>query len=95
VDDPSVDAFTPIYVPGYSLVTGVIGYKWKISRQYELNLNLRVSNLFNNDKVIYTDGTLTLRPKDGDFTSPARETTYAPYAYQTPRSYSLTARVNF
>jgi len=94
-DDPSVDGYSPLYAPGYSLVTATLGYKWKISRRYSLDLNLRVSNLLNNDKVMYTDGTLVLRPKDGDFTSPARQLTYAPYAYQTPRNYSLTAKLNF
>lgn len=95
IDDPSVDGYTPVYAPGATLWTATLGYRWKLSRGRELSVNLRISNLFNADDIIWTDTTSTLRPKDGNFASPARETVYNPYAYQMPRSYSLSTRLSF
>ena len=94
IDDPTVDGYTPVYAPGQTVWTATLGYKWKIWR-HDVALNFRVSNLFNTQAVIWTDTTTTLRPKGGNFTTPARETVLNPYAYQVPRSYSLTARVTF
>lgn len=94
IDDPTVSGYTPVYGPGQTLWTATLGYKWKI-RGHDLALNFRVSNLFNNRALIWSDTTSTLRPKGGDFTSPARETVLNPYAYQIPRAYSLTTRITF
>lgn len=94
-DDPSVDGYTPVYAPGASLWTATLGYTWKLSHGRQLVFNFRVSNLFNESDVIWTDTTTTLRPKGGDFTSPARETVYNPYAYQIPRAFSFSTRFDF
>ncbi len=94
IDDPTVSGYTPVYGPGSTLWTMALGYKWKL-RAHDISLNFRVANLFNNQALVWTDTTSTLRPKGGDFTSPARETVLNPYAYQTPRSYSLTTRITF
>jgi len=59
------------------------------------HLDMSFLLIFNADDVIWTDGTLATRPKGGDFTSPARETVYVPYAYQTPRSFSFSTRLSF
>jgi outer membrane receptor protein involved in Fe transport len=95
IDDPDVDGYTTVVAPGASLVTATVGYTWRLREGRELRLNLRVSNLLNEDDVIWTDTTSLLRPKGGDFTSPARETVYNAYAYQTPRSFYLTAKLTF
>lgn len=95
IDDPSVDGYTPLWAPGATLWTATLGYRWKLAHGRNVEFNLRIANLFDADDVVWTDTTTTLRPKGGDFTSPARETVYNPYAYQLPRSYSFSARYNF
>jgi hypothetical protein len=56
---------------------------------------LRVSNLFNEDKVVY--GTTTaLLPPDGDYvTTAARVSTPTRYRWQNPRSYLFTTTLEF
>ncbi|WP_158277476.1 TonB-dependent receptor plug domain-containing protein [Opitutus sp. ER46] len=95
IDDPTVDGYTPVWAPGAILVTANLGYTWKLKQGRAVTVNLRVSNLLNEDDVIWTDTTSTLRPKGGDLTTPARETVFVPYAYQTPRAYYLTAKFSF
>lgn len=95
IDDPSVDGYTTVEAPGSTLYTLTLGYAWKLKSGQRINVDFRVNNLFEENDVIWTDTTSTLRPKGGDFTTPARETVYAPYAYQVPRSFSLTMRITF
>ncbi|WP_438479688.1 TonB-dependent siderophore receptor [Oleiharenicola lentus] len=95
IDDTSVDGYTTVVAPGASLVTATVGYTWKLKGGRQVDLNLRISNLLDEDDVIWTDTTSLLRPKGGDFASPARETVYNAYAYQIPRSYYLTAKFTF
>ncbi|PTY04204.1 hypothetical protein DB347_20105 [Opitutaceae bacterium EW11] len=95
IDDPSVNGYTVVVAPGSTLYTVSCGYTWKLRSGQRVSLDFRINNLLNEDDVIWTDTTSTLRPKGGDFTSPARETVYNPYAYQVPRSYSLTAKIEF
>lgn len=95
IDDPAVDGYTVVEAPGSTLYTLTLGYAWKLKGGQRVSVDLRVNNLLDEDDVIWTDTTSTLRPKGGDFSTPARETVYVPYAYQTPRSFSLTTRVTF
>lgn len=95
IDDPSVNGYTEVWAPGSTLMTATVGYSWKLSKGRSFRVDLRISNLLDEDDVIWTDTTSLLRPKGGDFTTPARETVYNAYAYQVPRSYSVTARFSF
>lgn len=95
IDDPAVDGYTTVEAPGATLYTLTLGYSWKLKGGQRIAVDFRINNLLDEDDVIWTDTTSTLRPKGGDFTSPARETVYAPYAYQVPRSFSITTRVTF
>lgn len=93
IDDPSVDGYTPVWAPGSITYTAVIGYTFKLKNKREIALSLRINNLLNNRSVIWTDTTSTLRPKGGDFTTPARETVLVPFSYQNPINFTLTANI--
>jgi outer membrane receptor protein involved in Fe transport len=93
VDNPAVDAYTPVYAPGYHLGTATLGYSWRALKKYDVGLNLRVENLFDDAKVRYTN--TILRPLGGDVTSPARVSVPNGFWYQAPRSYMLTLTTTF
>ena len=44
IEDPSVDAFTPIYSSGYTLATATIGYSLRLAKNRPVELTLRVDN---------------------------------------------------
>ncbi len=93
IDDPSVDAYSPVYAPGYWLATATLGYNWKMTPKQEIRFNLSIDNLLDDDKVRYTS--TILRPPGGDVTNPSRVTTPNTYWYQAPRSYTLAVTVPF
>lgn len=92
-DDPSVDATTPVYREPYSLWTGVIGYTFDFNPKVRVRLDFRVSNLFNEDMLLYYN--TAQRPLEGDITNPARVATPFQFSFITPRNYTLTATVSF
>ena len=93
IDDPNVDAYTPIYQKAYYLATATVSYPVKIFGKQKVELNLSVSNLFDYSDPIYN--TTGLRPPEDSFGSPARSTTPLRYSYITPRSYRLSATYRF
>ncbi|MBI5692239.1 MAG: hypothetical protein HZC55_19320 [Verrucomicrobia bacterium] len=93
IDDPSVDALTPVYTGSYALYTLTVGYRVKLERRRTIDLSLRVANLFNEDAPIYYN--TAQRPPGGVVTTPARVATPLAYYYQTPRSYLLSATFHF
>ncbi|MBI5689858.1 MAG: TonB-dependent receptor [Verrucomicrobia bacterium] len=93
IDDPTVDAYTPVYAAGYTVATGTLAYTWRGFRNYPVSFNLRVDNLLNESKPHYVN--VLVRPPGGDVTNPARVATPRDFWYQVPRNYSLTARVSF
>ena len=93
IDDPTVDAFTPVYAPGYTVATATLAYTWRGMKKYPVNFNLRVDNLLNENKPHYVN--TIARPPGGDVTNPARIQTPRDFWYQVPRSYSLSAKVAY
>ena len=93
IDDPAVDATNPVYRKAYSLWTGVLGYSFRPTPKVNVKLDLRVSNLFNEDMLLYY--TTTQRPPGGDITNPQRVATPSQFSFITPRNYSLTATFTF
>jgi len=98
IDDPSVDAYTPVYNEAYSVGTATVAYTWRLARERRISFNLRVDNLFNDGDVRYfqnggsaTGGT-TQRPRNGDVSSPARVATPTLFSYPVPINYTLSAR---
>ncbi len=86
IDDPAVDGTDRINRPAYSLVTGTLAYSWKW-RDRDFQASLVVKNLLNKRGPIYT-GT-ALRPRGGDFTSPARERVFNRFALHRPINFLL------
>ncbi len=93
IDDPAVDAYTPVYTPkGYVIYTATLGYTWKLHGARTLALNLVVNNVLDDRGPIYSStaqAASLLRPKNRDYTSPARETVPRYYGLKQPRSFSL------
>lgn len=85
IDDPERTVYTMVYSPnGETIVTGTLGYCFRLFER-QVQANLAVNNLLNNRSVTYL-GTV-LRPRDGDYTSPARES--------VPNGFSLRQPINF
>jgi hypothetical protein len=95
IDDPTVDAYTPVYSPAaYYTTVATASYTFRFANHRELRLDLRINNLLNDQGPIFA-GNTALRPKGGDLTSPARETVPNVYAYKTPISFNLTSTLKF
>jgi len=92
IDDPGVNAFTPVYRPSYYTGTAVFGYSRRIF-EYPVRFDLRIENLFNNDEPLYYN--TVLRPPGGDLSNPGRVSTPNLFSYITPRNYMLTVSVSF
>ena len=96
IDDPTRSVTTPLYTPkGDTTVTTTFGYLWKFNDR-PVQLQLVINNLLN-DRTIYwtssTNGAATsaLRPRGGDYTSPARETVPVGFGLKQPISFNLSA----
>lgn len=93
IDDPKVDAYTPVWQKRYFLATATLGYPVKVFGPRKVDLNLSITNLFDYDQPLYN--TAGLRPPDGDLTSPARVSYGRGFSYTIPRSYRLSATYSF
>jgi outer membrane receptor protein involved in Fe transport len=93
IDDPKVDAYTPVWQKAYYLATATVGYPIKFGHRQKVDLNLSVTNLFNYDKPIYNN--TGLRASDGNLTTVARTTYPRAYSYTMPRSFRLSATYQF
>lgn len=92
VDDPKVNAYTPVYSPeSYYTVVATAAYTFRLEKRRELSFNLRVNNVLNDRGPIYSSGSTALRPLKGDYTSPARETVPNIFALKQPISFNLSA----
>jgi hypothetical protein len=92
IDDPDVDAFTPVYRPSYDLTTVMFGYTRRVS-DLLLRFDLRIENVFGEDVPLYY--TTTMRPPGGDLSNPARVATPSLFYYITPRNVMFTMTVGF
>jgi outer membrane receptor for monomeric catechols len=92
-DDPNVDATSPVYRKAYSLWTGVIGYSYRISPKLRVKFDFRVSNLFNENMLLYY--TTAQRPPGGDITNPQRVATPSQFSFIVPRNYNFTTTFSF
>jgi outer membrane receptor protein involved in Fe transport len=96
IDDPTRSVNTPLYTPkGDYTVTTTFGYLWRL-RNRNIQLQLVINNLLN-DRTVYwttsTNGAATtaLRPRDGNYNSPARETVPVGFGQKTPINFNLSA----
>ncbi len=89
IDDPNRTAYTLVYSPkGLTTVVATLGYSWKL-RERPLEVRLVINNLLNGRDVVY-NGT-AMRPRDGNYTSPAREAVPDGYSLKLaqPINYTL------
>lgn len=93
IPDPKASPYQPFYADPYYTFVATLGYKFKPTRHTTATLDFRIDNLLDWSKPLYWS--TTLRPPGGDITTPARIVTPASYSWLTPRSYTLTATVNF
>lgn len=93
IPDPKASPYTPFYADPYYTFVGTLGYRFKPLRRVSVTVDLRVNNLLNWSKPLYW-GT-TQRPPGGDITTPARVVTPSTYSWLAPRSYQLSAGINF
>jgi outer membrane receptor protein involved in Fe transport len=96
IDDPTRSINTPLYTPkGDYTVTSTFGYLWRFNKR-DVQLNLVINNLLN-DRTIYwtssTNGAATtaLRPRDGNYNSPARETVPVGFGLKQPINFNVSA----
>jgi hypothetical protein len=93
IDNPNVDAYTPVYTPeDYYIVTSTMSYTWRLKNRRELQANLVINNLLNDRGPQYSSIAQTasaLRPLGGDYRSPARETVPISFALKQPISYNF------
>lgn len=96
IDDPDRSAYTALYTPNtYHNEVLTLGYSMRLASQKELRFDVRVNNLLNRQGAIYSSGSTALRPRNGDYTSPARETVCGNFAYQEPLSIKFTTTLKF
>ena len=70
----------PIFAPGYTLVNAVASRTFRLGQRRTVQVQLNVNNLLENDQLLFLDG------DDSGFHI---------YRYQQPRSWSLSATLNF
>lgn len=91
IDDPERSVYTMVYAPEDSVtVTGTLGYSFRLFER-QVQANLVVNNLLNDRSVTYL-GTVQ-RPRDGDYTSPAREAVPNGFSFKQPINFNLTFTV--
>jgi outer membrane receptor for ferric coprogen and ferric-rhodotorulic acid len=93
IDNPNASPTDPVYRKPYTLAIMSLGYERRLSRGLRLSLDLKIENLFNIDPVLYYN--TTLRPPNGDLTTPARVATPYQFSLLAPRNYTLTASLRF
>jgi hypothetical protein len=96
IDDPTRDVNTPLYTPkGDYTVTATLGYLLRLKNR-NVQLQLVINNLLNDRSVYWTTSTngaatTALRPRDGNYSSPARETVPVGFGQKTPINFNLSA----
>ena len=76
-------------------MTATLGYLWRFA-DHNVQLQLVINNLLN-DRTVYwttsTNGAATtaLRPRDGNYASPARETVPVGFGQKQPISFNFSA----
>lgn len=95
IDNPDVDAYSPVYSPAPYYLTNVsLGYTVRLQSRRDIRFDLRATNLLNDQGAIYAGGTV-LRPLGGDYRSPARETVPNIFSYKDPFMVNLTTTLKF
>jgi hypothetical protein len=99
-DDPSVDGNTPVYIKQPFDVTATIGYSRRLKSGFrllegkEIEFQLVIRNLLNSQKVINQDEGVALRPPNGDFSVPYRQSVPGRIGlFQRPINFEFTTTI--
>ena len=97
IDDPSVDANSPVWIKQPFEIVGTLGYTLRLKsgpriiQGKEIQFNLVIRNLMNWQRIIAQDEGVSLRNPDGDFSSPVRQAVPGRIGlFQRPISFELT-----
>jgi hypothetical protein len=91
IDNPNVDAYTPVFTPNsYHTVVATLGYTLRLENRRQLDFGLKVDNVLNSQGPLYAAGSSALRPRAGNYSSPARETVANVYMLKQPISFKFT-----
>lgn len=93
IDDPSVGPYNTVETDPYYTAVMNLSYTWKKSDKLSFRFDLKVDNLLDWDKPIYTS--TRLLPPGGNLATPARTNTPSVYYMMTPRSYMLSMTTKF
>lgn len=93
IDDPAYGPTDMVSIPSYTTAVFTLNYAFKIKRNIVMDIAFKIDNVFDYDKPIYWQ--TTMRPRDGNLSSPARVATPADYFWITPRSYQLSMALKF
>ncbi len=93
IDDPNAGPTDYLYASSYCTATLALTYRIRLTRKLWLDLQARVTNLFDYDKPRYFS--TIQRAPDGDITSKARVATPYGFYYIQPRTYTFTATMRF
>jgi outer membrane receptor protein involved in Fe transport len=95
IDDPNVDAYTAVYSDPYLTATATLSYTFRLREKRRLQMQLRVSNVFNEDTPVYATVLVQRAPGGNYHQTAARTATPVNFRYQVPRSYLLTSTLSF
>jgi hypothetical protein len=96
VDDPTVDANTPVWIKRPLEFRTMFGYSRRLRSGRELDFQLNIINVTNRHETYYQDDGVALRPPNGDITAPNRIAVPSRIAaFQRPRSYEFTTTLKF
>lgn len=93
IDDPAVDSSTAVNRGDYYTVSATASYEYKLKDKRVLSFALNVTNLLQENELIYIGS--GLRPPGGDVTRPDRTTVPTGFIFLQPRSFTFTASLTF
>jgi outer membrane receptor for ferric coprogen and ferric-rhodotorulic acid len=107
IDDPTVDALTPLISPGYYKTTANFSYTYRLkeSRRFvpkTIQFDLAIDNVLNRKKPVYgftsgaqNTGATVFIPRNGSLSDPSRYTVPGNFGYLVPRNYTFSARLSY
>ena len=89
IDDPTVNAYNPVWGHPYTVATMMMSYHFKANHgKDDVVVALNVGNVFNYEHAIYYD--TVMRPPNANLSDPARIAVPGDFYFNEPRNYTLT-----
>ncbi len=87
IDNPSVDAYTPVYSDSYIVATTALSYRFKLRDKSDMTVALNVGNLLNYRKPRFYS--TAMRAPNGDLSNPSRIAVPGSFYYVDPRTITM------